>query len=186
MVLLINACVRPQSRTLPLAREAAQKIDENYEIQNLAEENLRPLLYEDLCRRDECIRKSDFSDEMFRFAKKFREAEEIVIAAPYWDLAFPAVLKCYIEAICVNGLTFYYNEKGIPVSLCKAKRLIYVTTAGGFIPDANCGYDYIRQLCTDFLGIKETVCIKAEGLDIAGADVEEILRAAKEQIRQSV
>ena len=39
----------------------------------------------------------DFSHEMFRYAKAFAEADEILIAAPFWDLAFPAILRNYIE-----------------------------------------------------------------------------------------
>ena len=36
----------------------------------------------------------------------------IVIAAPYWDLSFPAVLKTYLEQINVLGVTFDYSDDG--------------------------------------------------------------------------
>ena len=182
MVLFINACARPQSRTFALAEKAAHKLSERYETLNLFEEKLAPLDYKCLSKRDACINKGDFSDDMFRFARQFTAAEEIVVAVPYWDLSFPAIFKCYIEAICVNGLTFRYNDKGIPEGLCKAKRLIYITTAGGYIPENNFGYDYVKQLCSNFFGIKNTVCIKAEGLDIKGADIEKILKTAENDI----
>ena len=182
MVLFINACARPQSRTLELAKKAAKKISGNFKILNLYEEELEPLNYDRLSKRDKYIEKSDFSDNMFSFARQFREADEIIIAAPYWDLSFPAIFKCYIEAICVNGITFRYNEKGIPDGLCKAKRLIYMTTAGGFIPENNYGYNYVKQLCTDFFGIQNTVYIKAEGLDIYGCDVIRIMKSAEDEI----
>lgn len=42
---------------------------------------------------------------MFKYAKQFAEADEIVIAAPYWDLAFPATVRIYFEAITVTGIT---------------------------------------------------------------------------------
>ena len=182
MVLFVNACARPQSRTLALAEKAVHKITDSYEMLNLFEENLIPLDYDRLSKREELIQKKDFTDELFRYARQFRDADEIVIAAPYWDLSFPAIFKCYTEALCVNGLTFHYNEQGIPEGFCKAKRLIYVTTAGGYIPENNFGYDYVRQLCTTFFGIQDTVCIKAEGLDIFGADVEGILKTAEDEI----
>ena len=181
MVLLINACARPQSRTLALAIKAAQTISDSFETLNLYKEDLKSLDYNELSKREGFIAKSDFSDNMFRFAKQFREADEIVIAAPYWDLSFPAVLKCYIEAICVNGLTFRYNESGIPEGLCKTNRLIYITTAGGYISENNYGYNYIKQLCTNLCGIKNTDCIKAEGLDIEDADIEGILKSAESE-----
>ena len=148
MLLFVNACARPESRTLALAEKAAHQIADRYEMLDLFEDAPVPLNYVRLTERDALIRKGDFSDEVFRYARQFREADEIMIAAPYWDLSFPAILKCYTEAVCVNGLTFRYNEQGIPEGLCRAKRLIYVTTAGGYIPENNFGYDYVRQLCT--------------------------------------
>ena len=182
MILFINACARPDSRTFALASKAVQAISDDVEMLNLFEENIEPLDYDELSKRDKFIAEADYSDSMFRFAGQFCKADEIVIAAPYWDLSFPAVLKCYIEAICVNGLTFTYNESGIPEGLCKAGRLIYVTTAGGFIPENNFGYDYVKQLCNDLFGIRNTLCIKAEGLDIKGADISWILKSAEDEI----
>ena len=182
MLLFINACARPQSRTLALAEKVVSKISGDVEILDLYEDTPAPLDNAALERRDGCISRGDFSDPMLRFARQFARADDIVIAAPYWDLGFPAVLKCFIEAVCVNGLTFVYNDRGIPEGLCRAKRLVYVTTAGGFIPENNYGYNYVKQLCTDLFGISDTVCIKAEGLDIYGADIPAILRAAENEI----
>ena len=182
MVLLINACARPQSRTLTLAKSAVRKTAAGVEVLNLYEEDIAPLNYEALIRRDAAVANADYSHPAFRYAKQLCVADEIIIAAPYWDLSFPAILKCYIEAVCINGLTFRYNDKGIPEGLCRAKRLIYITTAGGYIPDDNHGYNYVRQLCGELFGIHDTVYIKAEGLDIAGADVMGIMRSAEEQI----
>ena len=104
-----------------------------------------------------------------------------MVAAPYWDLSFPAVVKLYFEAVTVNGLTFAYSEKGIPTGLCRAERLIYVTTSGGPIMN-NFGYDYVRALACAFYGIKDVRCVTAEGLDIRGADADAILSKAKESV----
>ena len=183
MVLLVHACARVESRTLPLAQKAAAMLSDSYTTVNLYGEDVKPLDRDSLTRREALAGAGDFSDTMFRYARQFRDADAIVIAAPYWDLSFPAILKSYIEAVCVNGLTFRYNEAGIPEGLCRAKQLVYVTTAGGFIPERNFGYDYLRQLCTDYFGIPDTVCIKAEGLDILGADVSSILSATEAEIK---
>ena len=91
---------------------------------------------------------------------------------------FPALLKAYLEAITVSGLTFRYTEEGYPASLCRAKRLIYVTTAGGYIGAYDFGYQYVAALARGFFGITDISCVSAEGLDIVGADVDEILRIA--------
>ena len=183
MVLLVNACARPQSRTLWLAKKAVEGISDNIEILDLYEQNIAFLDNAMLEKRDDFVRRADYSDASFFYARQFCTADEIVVAAPYWDLSFPAILKCYIEAICVNGLTFRYNDRGIPEGLCRAKRLSYITTAGGYIPENDHGYSYIKQLCTELFGIRNTVCIKAEGLDIVGADITKIMRSAELEIR---
>ena len=94
---------------------------------------------------------------------------------------FPAVVKNYFEKITVNGLTFAYGANGVPYGLCKAKKLIYVTTSGGPIFN-NFGYDYVTALAKGFYGIAEVKCVKAQGLDIYGADVAKIMEEAKQSL----
>lgn len=76
------------------------------------------------------LKDGKFDDPMFRYAKQFANADEIVVAAPFWDLSFPAKLKIYLEQIAVAGITFRYTN-GRPTGLCKAKKLTYITTSGG-------------------------------------------------------
>ena len=97
------------------------------------------------------------------------------------DLSFPSVVKAYLESICVVGLTFSYSEVGIPVSMCKAKKLYYVTTAGGTIADDAYGYGYVKSLAQEMFGIDEVLLVKAENLDIYGSDVSKIMSEAKEK-----
>jgi len=180
MTLYINACIRKNSRTDELARYVlAQSAASDIQEVNLQNEQILPLDEKTLSRRDECISRGDFSDPLFSFAKQFAQADEIVISAPYWDLLFPASLRAYIERVCVVGVTFAYTEQGMPQSLCKAKQLTYVTTAGGFIGERHLGFEYIQAVATQFFGISDIHMVKAEGLDIAGADVRAILEEAK-------
>ena len=65
---------------------------------------------------------------------------------------------------------------------CNADKLYYVTTAGGKILH-NFGFEYVDALVKGFYGIKDTVFISAEGLDIEGADVKKILEDAEKNIR---
>ena len=117
---------------------------------------------------------------MFRYANDFANSDIIVVAAPYWDLSFPALLKIYFERVAVSGITFRYDN-GRPVSLCKAKKLIYVTSAGGKI-FVNFGFEYIKALAENFYGIEEIVFFSAEGLDIENANVKEIMDETKKKI----
>ena len=177
-ILFINACVRPSSRTLDLAKHVLSKLSGNVEEVKLYNEKLVPLNLEEMELRDKSAKSKNFTNSVFNHAKQFANAEIIVIAAPYWDLSFPAVLKSYFENITINGLTFAYSENGIPYGLCKAKKLIYVTTSGGPII-YNFGFDYVSALSKNFYGIKDVQLVKAEGLDIYGADVSSIIEKAK-------
>lgn len=182
-ILFINACVRKQSRTRKLADCVLKRLEGEIIERNLEKEQLKALNAELLEKRERLIREQKMSDEMFRYAWEFAEADVIVIAAPYWDLAFPALLKIYLEQITVCGITFHY-EAGIPQGLCHAKKLIYVTTAGGPIY-FNFGFDYVKTLAEQFYGIKDVLLFKGENLDVDGSDVSEILEEAKKKIETS-
>ena len=174
MTLYINCCVREESRTERLAQAVLQKLGGDFTELNLYNENLKPLDGEMLNKRTALIEQGDYSDPMFDYAKQFASADTIVIAAPYWDLSFPASLKTYIENIYVTGIVSAYNESGLPVGLCKATELYYVTTAGGPY-DPTYSYGYIESLAKNFFGIPETHLVKTEMLDIIGNNAEEIL-----------
>ena len=182
MVLYINACVRKKSRTKDLADTLLLKLKEPYEEVCLNSLSF-PLVDEDfLNRRDRLIAERDFRDPMFELAKQFAAADEIIIAAPFWDLSFPAALKQYFEQINVRGITFFYTPEGIPTGLCRAKRLTYITTVGGTFFPAEYGAGYIKALAQNFYGIPEFRLINATGLDIIGADVDAILNSVKNKI----
>jgi FMN-dependent NADH-azoreductase len=177
-ILFINACVRPNSRTRELANCVLSHLSGRVEEVKLYEKVFSPLSLEEIELREKSAKNKDFSDEIFNLPKQFARADVIVIATPYWDLSFPAVVKSYFEKITVNGLTFAYGENGIPYGLCKAKKLIYITTSGGPIIH-NFGYDYVTALAKSFYGIIEVQCVKAQGLDVHGADVNKIIEDAK-------
>ena len=181
-ILYINACCRASSRTDELAQHLLSKLDGKVTELKLYEENIKPLDGKLLAERDNLIKDGKTDDEMFSWAKQFAAADTIIIAAPYWDLMFPSVLKVYLENICVCGITFRYSDKGVPDSLCKVQKLCYVTTSGGFIGENNFGYDYVKALAKGFFGIGDVSFFSAEGLDIYGADVELIMQNTKEYI----
>ena len=178
-ILLVDACVREESRTRRLAVQVIEKIktasDEVVVVK--PGDAVSPIINESfILSRNRASESHEFSDSVYAPARQFAEADIIVVAAPYWDLSFPAILKAYFEQINVLGLTFKYTDEGTPCGLCKAKRLIYVTTAGGPIISDEYGYGYVRTLAQAFYGIADVSQVKAEGLDVIGADVETILK----------
>ena len=178
MILFVNACVRKESRTLILAKRLLDTLDG--EIKEVKLESVDfPVVDEDFInRRDKLKNAGKYDDPMFLLGRDFANADIIVVAAPYYDLSFPAMLKQYFEQINVLGLTFTYSDAGFPKGLCKAKKLYYVTTAGGPVISDEYGFGYVKALANNFYAIDEVHQIKAEGLDVIGADVEAILSAA--------
>ena len=175
MILFVNACVRKNSRTLILAKRLLDTLDG--EIKEVRLEEIKfPVVNEDFINRREALKNAQkYDDPMFTLAKDFADADLVVIAAPYYDLSFPAMIKQYFEQINVVGITFSYSESGVPIGLCRAKKLYYVTTAGGPILSDDFGFGYVKALANSFYGIEEVCQIKAEGLDIIGANEQEIL-----------
>ena len=186
MILFIDACVRKESKTRELAEFLLKKLNQPVETLYLPKANISGLTRDKLNRRMAASANEDYSLIEFEYAKQFASADTIVIAAPYWDLSFPAILKEYIEAICVTGITFRYSEEGTPVGLCRAKDLYYVTTAGGPIIDTSFGYGYIETLAKVMYGINHTTMFSAENLDILGNDVEQIMNKSKEVIANAI
>ena len=181
-ILFVNACVRKESRTRKLAGKLLSKLHKPFDEIRL-EEILFPTSNEDyLNKRDLLIAKGDLLDPLFDLARQFSEAETIVIAAPYWDLSFPAMLKQYLEQINVVGITFKYSEEGIPIGLCNAKSLFYVTTAGGYYVPEDYGFGYIKALAQNYYGIQDVRKIEVDGLDMNEADVNAIMTSAEDAL----
>ena len=181
-ILLLNACVREGSRTLRLANRVLTHLNGDLTEIVPEREGFLPLTGETLARREAALNRGDTDAPLLRYAKAFASADEIVVAAPYWDLSFPAAVKTFFEHVTVTGVTFSYGADGRPIGHCRAKRLFYVMTAGGPILPPNHGFAYVRDLASVFYGIPETVLFSAEMLDIPGQDVERRLRDTEKQI----
>ena len=175
-ILVIDACMRGDvSRTRQLyERLLAYEIGEHdVEVLKLAEEDLKPMTGADTDIRAEYVNSGMLDHPMFKYAHQFKEADCIIVAAPYWDLSFPSVLKVYLEQICVTGITFGY-EGADCVGYCKAKKLIYLSTCGGFLQGPHLGAEYVKAV-GGMLGIHEFEEFAVEGLDIDPSKVEELM-----------
>lgn len=190
-LLFINACVRGQkSRTLQLARRflgAWQHAHPEAVIteRDLCRDRLSPQYPEVLEERDALWSAGKLDDPLFQPARQFAAASRIVIAAPFWDLSFPAILKIYLERISVTNITFGYDDLGRNVGLCKADKLLLITTRGGdfSIPEISwmeMGARQLEALCAMY-GISSFQCLTAQGLDDIRNDKEAILAQAMDQ-----
>ncbi|MBD7911907.1 MULTISPECIES: FMN-dependent NADH-azoreductase [Clostridium] len=126
------------------------------------------------------------SDPILKYAYQFAEADKYVIAAPMWNLSFPAILKAYIDYISIVGITFKYTENG-PVGLLKNKKAAHIVARGGEYGNApyEMGDRYLRTIL-GFFGIQDIETIAIENLDIVGADVEGKVNEGKEKAKKIV
>lgn len=182
-LLYLDCCIRRgESRTKQLADAflAAVESRGEYEITHLCLMD-EPLTYFSegfFEQRQRLLEAGDLSHPRFRYAHEFAAADRIVLAAPFWDLSFPALVKVYIENVSVDGITFGCNESGC-YGTCKAEKLMYLTTRGGTYTGSPLeqGELYMKAIC-EFFGIDAYESVVAEGLDLGIEPPEDILERA--------
>ena len=190
-LLFVNACVRGErSRTLALARHFLSEYQKSHpEVtvteRNLMTERLEPQYPEVLDRRDALWSAGKLDDPSFDAAWQFARADKIVIAAPFWDLSYPAILKIYLERISVTNITFGYDADGNSVGLSRAEKLLLITTRGGnfSLPETEwmeSGARHLKALCAMY-GIPDFQLLCAEGLDDVRNDKAALLAGAMAQ-----
>ena len=183
-VLFVDCCIRRgESRSKQLADYFLAELQKTggYEIETLClmDENLSYFSEGFFLQREALLAEGKLDHPRFRYAHQFAGADKIVIAAPFWDLSFPALLKVYIENLCVDSITFHTDEHGLH-GLCKADHMVFLTARGAFYEDSPLeqGSRYLEQMA-GFFGIEKYDCVAAEGLDIGAWPVEELMDKAK-------
>ena len=184
-LLFVDCCISQRgadSRTRALADaflEAFRAARPDAEIETVPPETLlalRPFDPDMLNDRDALAAVGAWDAPVFELARQFRAADRIVVAAPFWDLSFPAALRTYIEYISANGLTYHYEADGCHGD-CRAERLVYLTSGGDFEREDSVGVLHWRQLAAMF-GAGQFDYVFAGGLDVDPAKTPELLEAA--------
>ncbi len=124
---------------------------------------------------------------ILKYAYQFADAQKYVISEPMWNLSIPAILKAYIDYICVIGITFKYTEEG-PVGLCTGKKAINISSRGGEYSKGptsafEMGDRYLRTIF-GFLGITDFTTISADSLDVIGNDVDTVVGDAIKEAQE--
>lgn len=185
-LLFVSACPRGEaSRTLRLAHAFLEEFTSRAPAQIITQDLTRlnlPSMDEALLAVKEplCDRRA-WEDSFFRHAVPFQQADAVVVAAPYWDLSFPSILKVWVENMYVRNLTFRYEHDRC-IGLCRGREAVYLTTAGSPIGENDWGAGYIRAVM-GALGIPGFTAVRAEGLDLAGNDAEAIMVQAEDRAR---
>ena len=190
-VLYIDCCIRAElSRTRKLAEAFLAKLSkrDGIEIERLTlmDEPIIPFQNGFFWQRERLIEAGELNHPRFRYAHRFQEADRILIAAPFWDLSVPALLKVYIENVNVQGITFDCDEQNGCFGICRAEKMLFLTTRGGAMegnPMDN-GTKYLADIAK-FFGIPSFDHIAADGLDLGLEPAEEILGRAIKRAEES-
>ena len=169
-LVVINACVRQaDSRTLRIAEPVIEALAKRYKITryDLPDMDIVPLNPELFAERG----LGEIPSWASEAASAIAGADRILIAAPFWDMSFPAVLKCFFEQTSLFDITFTDNGKTC-VGLCKAPKVLYITTRGMDIPTGD-----LREQATPYLkalgslwNLGELTTISARNMDYSSEE----------------
>ena len=146
-LVFIDACIRKEeSRTRRIAQPIVESLARRYEITtiDLTEMPMAPLTPQTYAER----MSGNVPAWTVEAAKTLAEADRIVVAAPFWDMSFPAVVKVFFEQTSLFDITFTDNGRSC-VGLCKCEKVMYITTRGMNIPTGDTreqGSSYLQAL----------------------------------------
>ena len=120
-LVVINSCMREDSRTKVILEAALEELASRYEIEIIDVNALAlpPVTPEILKERTSGY----VPQTTLSIAGKVASADRIVIAAPFWDMSFPSVLKAFLENLSLYNVTF--TDDGTTCKgLCKCRKVL--------------------------------------------------------------
>ncbi len=178
-LLYIDACIRDeQSRTKRIATPIVEALKQKYEVQTLVINDLDLSIV-----KKELITKrnnGDIDPQVMSWAESVRDADRIVIAAPFWDMSIPAALKNFLELCSIFDVTFKSDNKTC-YGNCKAEKMLYITTRGMDIDTGDVleqGSSYLKALSW-LWGIGPLEVVSTQNMDyLSETEIEERIRKA--------
>ncbi|MGM9737379.1 MAG: NAD(P)H-dependent oxidoreductase [Candidatus Cryptobacteroides sp.] len=168
-LIIIDSCMREESRTRVILEAAKEVLVSRYDIETIDVNStaLPPLTPEALKERTA----GRILEKAVEIAEKIASADRLVIAAPFWDMSFPAVLKAFFENLSLYGITFT-DDGTTCTGLCRCGKVLYVTTRGMDIPTGDSrdqGSSYLKAL-SSLWGLGEVITVAAWNLDYMSAE----------------
>lgn len=178
-LLYIDACIRnKESRTKRIATPIIEALKERYDMDTLVLNELDlEIVKEELIKN----RNSGKIDEtVMLWAEMVRDADRIVIAAPFWDMSFPAALKVFFELCSIFDVTFKSDDKTC-FGNCRAEKMLYITTRGMNIStgdELEQATPYLKALSW-LWGIGPLQVVAAQNMDyVSEEEIEEKIEVA--------
>lgn len=181
-LLYIDACIRNgESRTKRIATPIVEALEEKYEVDTLTLNELKlEVVQEELIGKRNS---GDIDPVVMAWAEKVRDADRIVIAAPFWDMSIPAALKVFLELCSIFDVTFKSNDKTC-YGNCKAEKMLFITTRGMDIATGD-----VLEQATSYLkalswlwGIGPLQVVAAQNMDyVSEEEIEKKIKVAIEE-----
>ena len=178
-LVVIDACIRgEESRTRRIAEPIIEALSKRYEITrfDLTQMDIRPLTPATYAERAA----GQVPAWAVEAAKAVAEADRIVVAAPFWDMSFPAIVKVFFEHISLFDITFTDNGRTC-VGKCKCEKVMYITTRGMNIPTGDAreqGSSYLHAL-SELWDLGTVLTVAAWNMDyVSPEEIEEKIESA--------
>ena len=178
-LLYIDACIRnEESRTKKIATPIVEALKEKYAVDTLVLNELKlEVVKEELIQKRNS---GDIEPVVMSWAEMVRDADRIVIAAPFWDMSIPAALKVFFELCSIFDVTFKSDDKTC-YGNCRAEKMLFITTRGMDIATGD-----VLEQATSYLkalswlwGIGPLQVVVAQNMDYVSEEVvEEKIQAA--------
>lgn len=163
-LIIIDSCMREESRTKLILDAAREVLSARYNIETIDVNLLAlpPVTPEVLKERTS----GRVPEETVAVARRIASADRLVIASPFWDMSFPAVLKAFFENMSLYNVTFT-DDGTTCTGLCNCRKVLYITTRGMDIPTGDFrdqGASYLKAL-SSLWGLGEVITLAAWNLD---------------------
>ncbi|WP_019121985.1 FMN-dependent NADH-azoreductase [Brevibacillus massiliensis] len=125
---------------------------------------------------------------MNELLEQFMSADKYVFVTPMWNFGFPAVVKAYIDTLCVAGKTFRYTENG-PIGLLTNRKAVHIQARGGIYSEGPAREiefgDRFLRTALGFVGITDVESVYVEGMNQMPQEAEAIKEKAIQQAREA-
>ncbi len=163
-LIYIDATMRAESRTRKIARPIVAELAKRYEIETISLDGAGFPAVDGKILEDR--NNGIVPEEYAEMARRIAAADRIVIAAPFWDMSFPAALKVFFENMSLFHITFDSDNTHC-YGLCKCSKVLYITTRGMNIHTGDPleqATPYIKALSC-LWGLGDVYVVSAENMD---------------------
>lgn len=165
----IDATMREASRTRKIALPIISELRKKYSVETVRLDGAQyPAVDGRILHDRDC---GIVPEEYAAMAGRIAAADRIVIAAPFWDMSFPAALKVFFENMSLFHITFDSDDTHC-YGICRCSKVLYITTRGMNIRTGDPleqATPYIKAL-SYLWGLGELYTVSAENLDYSSPE----------------